>query len=110
MNNYKMFQGLPTVIFLYGSWILAHYSASHLYVYYCTPIGIYGFLWSPFSVTLPHCQALRWVIYNSGENLSGMWLLMGAWLYLQFSAFYRLTNHINDNINNNNNSYKQNSN
>lgn len=71
---------IPTVIYVYGSWIIIHYAAGHLYTCYCTPLSIYGFLLSPFTATLPYCQALRWIIYNSGDYITNMWILMGGWL------------------------------
>jgi len=76
---------VPTVVYMYTAWILLHYISSHLYPHLCTPLNIYGFITTPFTITLPHCQALRWIIYNSGEKIINMWLLLGAWfiLYLQ---------------------------
>jgi hypothetical protein len=28
----------------------------------------------------PHCQALRWVIYNGGYTINMMWFILGNWL------------------------------
>jgi hypothetical protein len=35
---------------------------------------------SPFMAAAPHCQALRWGIYNGGNSIVSMWLTMGVWL------------------------------
>ena len=74
---------IPSIVYVYGAWILMHYASSNVYVLYCTPLSYHGFLTSPFTATLPHCQALRWIIYNSGDNITNMWVLLGAWLLLQ---------------------------
>ena len=86
MNTLKNLGALvPTVVYVYTAFILLHYISTHLYTNLCTPLNIYGFIKTPFTITLPHCQGLRWIIYNSGEKIINMWLLLGAWfiLYLQ---------------------------
>jgi hypothetical protein len=75
----RIFQNVPTVIYLYGGWVFIHYISGHLYTIYCTPLSVYGFIMSPFNATLPYCKALRWLNYNSGDNISNMWILIGAW-------------------------------
>ena len=65
---------------IYIAWILCHYVASHLYVYFCTPLTFIGFLFSPFIVAAPHCQALRWTVYHGGSTIINMWMLFGAWI------------------------------
>ena len=64
---------------LYGIWIILHYASAHLYVYWCVPATLVGFLSAPFLVPAPHCQALRWAIYNGGNSIMAMWFIMGAW-------------------------------
>ena len=61
-------------------WIFLHFVTPHLYVYFCTPATLLGFVASPFIATAPHCIALRWCIYNSGNIITSMWMLIGAWL------------------------------
>ena len=68
------------VFWIYFIWIFMYYIASHLHIYCCLPPTISGFLMSPFMTATPHCQALRWIIYNGGNSIVTMWLLMGAWL------------------------------
>jgi hypothetical protein len=65
---------------IYLVWIVIHYGASHLYIKFCVPDGINGFILSPFIAPAPHCQALRWCIYNGGNSISAMWIILGAWI------------------------------
>jgi hypothetical protein len=66
---------------IYLLWIYLHYFASHLYIEYCVPHTIKGFIMSPFMVSTPHCKGLRWIIYNGGNNITNMWSLVGTWIY-----------------------------
>lgn len=62
---------------LYFLWTFLHYGSTHLYVHVCTPSSIWGFITSPLHVSTPHCQLLRWVIYEGGANLTIMtWTLL----------------------------------
>ena len=63
----------------YLVWISLHYACSHLYVEYCVPKGIVGFLYSPFMTPMPHCVAMRWVVYNGGKVIEVMWFMAGKW-------------------------------
>jgi hypothetical protein len=65
---------------VYLFWIMVHYFSAQLYVYYCAPRGLYGFLISPFLVAAPHCRAIRWIIHNGGNMVDNMWLILGTWL------------------------------
>ena len=65
---------------IYLVWIVIHYAASHLYVKFCVPDNVYGFIVSPVIAPAPHCQALRWSIYNGGNSISAMWIILGAWI------------------------------
>jgi len=71
---------LVRLVGIYLAWIVCHYLAAHLYVYLCTPVTIIGFILSPFMVAAPHCQALRWTVYNGGVTIMNMWVLLGAWI------------------------------
>ncbi len=64
---------------IYIVWILLHYIASHLYTKLCVPNTIYGFVMSPFMVTAPHCQGLRWIVYNGSNIITNMWVILGTW-------------------------------
>jgi hypothetical protein len=65
---------------IYVAWVFVHYMASHIYVHWCVPATIVGFLLSPFLAPAPHCQALRWAIYNGGNSILAMWVLFGMWI------------------------------
>ena len=63
---------------IYMIWIISHYIASHLYVELCVPPTFIGLIVSPFLITTPHCQGLRWVILNGGNTITNMWIVIGA--------------------------------
>ena len=65
-------------ILVYVSWILVHYMASHMYIYFCVPKGIYGIFASFVLSPSMHCHALRWAIYNGGIHISLIWILLGS--------------------------------
>lgn len=69
----------------YITWITAHYVASHLYVKYCTPATLMGFMLSPFIVPAPHCEGLRWIISTGGSNITAMWAFTGVWVAREIS-------------------------
>jgi hypothetical protein len=77
---YDLFKTFRKLSLIYIVWIVIHYVASHLYVYFCVPATFIGFLTVPFIVPAPHCQALRWAIYTGGNNIIAMWFLLGAWI------------------------------
>jgi hypothetical protein len=72
-------QYMYNVSSIYLFWIVLHYFSAHLYVYYCVPSGVYGFLISPFLVAAPHCRAIRWIIQSGGAMMDNMWLVFGTW-------------------------------
>ncbi len=77
-------QNLIKIVFgvggIYLLWICLHYFASHLYVKFCVPTTIVGFLLSPFMVATPHCQGLRWIVYNAANMINNMWVIFGTWI------------------------------
>jgi|LakMenE18May11ns_1017448.scaffolds.fasta_scaffold9225428_1 hypothetical protein len=80
MYNIKISNELKKIICIYAGWILLHFIASHLYTYLCVPMTWSGFILSPFMVATPHCQGLRWAIYNGGLTIANMWLVFGVWI------------------------------
>jgi|TARA_B110000967_G_C18838127_1_gene537895 hypothetical protein len=76
---------LGNISAIYVVWIVLHYTSSHLYVRWCVPATIAGFITAPFLVPAPHCQALRWSIYTGGERIFAMWVLIGSWLLNQIN-------------------------
>ena len=75
----NMLMNLKHIILFYLSWIFIHYVCSQLYIYFCVPFTWYGIFISPFLVMTPHCSAFRWIIYEAGTILYGMWIAIGSW-------------------------------
>jgi len=75
------------ILGIYACYIVCHYLASHLYTEFCVPQTFIGLVQSPFVAVLPHCQALRWIIYNGGNTLSLMWTVLGAWIILKIGNY-----------------------
>ena len=69
------------VSYIYIMWIFAHYIASHMYIWFCVPATLIGFITAPFLIPAPHCQAIRWTIYTGGEKILAMWVLIGTWIF-----------------------------
>jgi len=61
------------VLLLFFIASVLHYAAAILYVGWCTPPTIIGFLLSPFRTITPMCVGLRWSISVFGDYLSSLW-------------------------------------
>jgi hypothetical protein len=81
---------------IYLLWICLHYFSAHLYIKFCVPNTIFGFIMSPFMISTPHCQGLRWIVYNAAGIINNMWILIGAWIYSIIWIFNR-DNHMDPN-------------
>lgn len=79
---------------VYILWIVFHYLASHLYTKFCVPNTLYGFIISPFLTSTPHCQGLRWIIFNGANAINSMWILIGTWM-CSYILLYSNTEHHN---------------
>ena len=79
LDIYAFTKTIVTGFGIYVVWIVIHYVPAHMYTYWCVPATFFGFLAAPFLVPAPHCQALRWAIYNGGNSIIAMWFLLGAW-------------------------------
>lgn len=75
-NIFKFIFGISGIYIL---WICLHYFASHLYVKFCVPTTVMGFLLSPFMTATPHCHGLRWIVYNAANVINNMWIVCGTW-------------------------------
>ena len=64
---------------IYMLWVVLHYCAAHLYIYYCAPATLPGFLLSPLLAPTPHCSLLRWAIYQGGEIINVMWIMLSIY-------------------------------
>jgi len=76
-SSFKMFFAVSK---FYLCWIIIHFVASQLYIKWCTPYTFYGFVISPFLTLTPHCQGLRWVLYNGAGVINNMWFIFGTWM------------------------------
>jgi len=76
-NVFKFIFGVAGI---YLMWICLHYFASHLYIKFCVPTTLMGFILSPFMTATPHCQGLRWVVYNAANMINNMWIVCGTWV------------------------------
>ncbi len=89
---------IDTNLWIYLLWVCLHYASAHLYVYYCTPIGIFGFIYSIFISPTPLCYALSWSIYNGNLSLFNIWSILGA-LCVGRLSFTNVKINNNNNIN-----------
>ncbi len=78
-----------------------HYIASHVYIAWCVPYGFRGFIMSTFLTLSPHCQALRWAIYNGGICINTMWFLLGGWFLNKFQQMMQYLLHNDNDLNEN---------
>ena len=78
---------------VYFLWIFLHYFASQLYIKWCVPSTIIGFLWSPFMTATPHCQGLRWILYNGANMINHMWMVLGGWICASWLIVEKERNH-----------------
>jgi len=65
---------------IYLLWIIIYYAALHLHIHLCARLTVFGFIMTPILNSAPHCQALRWVIYNGSDSIVAMWLIFGTWI------------------------------
>jgi hypothetical protein len=79
----KRLKEFSKIIAIYFVWICIHYCASHLYVRLCTRGTFIGFILSPFLVSSPHCQALRWCILQGANQIVLMWATIGTWFVMK---------------------------
>ena len=91
-NNYfqrktiKILKNAWSFTKFYMFWILTHWLCCHLYIYFCTPLTLKGFLMSPLMVLTPHCQGLQWMFEISVLTIKNMWLVFGTWLAIKFTS------------------------
>jgi hypothetical protein len=77
---FKYLKFVFEIIGIYLIWIIIHHFSGILYHKFCTPSTLLGFLISPFIVLTPYCSALRWVIFNGGNIITNMWIILGTWI------------------------------
>ena len=75
---------LKHIVIGFGLWSLVNYIAPQLYVLWCVPRTIIGFLMSPFAIAMPQCVALRWAIAASADTIKTIFVLIGTWIVSSF--------------------------
>jgi hypothetical protein len=84
---------VPAIILVYFSVVFVHFISSNIYPSFCCPFTFWGFIMSPFMVVTPHCEALRWVIHYTGEQIRNYWIWLGGYLVWYFGN--QITPYIN---------------
>lgn len=62
----KQLKYVYPLLLAYLMWWFLHYISVHLYVRYCVPLTLIGFVYSPLMSQFPHCYILRWFIDKGG--------------------------------------------
>jgi hypothetical protein len=65
-------------VMVYCGWILIHYISSHMYSTYCVNWSWFGLIASPITTSTPICRGLSWIIYESSNTISNIWVLLGS--------------------------------
>jgi hypothetical protein len=63
-NKMSVLTNLYGPMGLYALWIILHFIAPHLYVYFCTPATFVGFITSPFIAPAPTLDNIHWRRYD----------------------------------------------
>lgn len=77
---YHFFDSYLRISGIYLVYCFFHYTIPHLYTNLCVPTTFYGFISSPFMSQAPHCVAMRWTLYNVGDNLKTGFALLAGWI------------------------------
>ena len=80
----KLKNNVPVVVGVYFAIVLAHFVCSNIYPTLCCKMSVWGFIMSPFMAVTPHCEALRWIIHYTGEQIRNVWLWLGGYLIWYF--------------------------
>ena len=67
-------------ILIYTLYICIHNVSSNIYVYYCSPLTLYGLIFSPITIISPHCKTILWVMNHTSYNIQLMCILFGTWI------------------------------
>ena len=65
---------------IYIIWVIVHYVSAHIYTKICVPSGLYGLVLSFILTPSPYCYTLRWIIFNGGNYITTMWVILGMWI------------------------------
>jgi len=75
----NLFGKIKDIVGIYLLWISLHFISSHLYAYFCAGNTIMTIFMSTFITPMPHCVAMRWVIFKGAKVIEVMWILIGKW-------------------------------
>lgn len=73
------------IVCIYFGITLGHFIASSMYAKVCAPLSFTGYLMMPFIIVTPHCNALRWAIQCTGEQIGKTWIWLGGYLVLHIT-------------------------
>ena len=80
---------LYTMLLFYLFWIVIHYTTTHMYSNYCTPVSMLGFLTSPLLAISPVCRAVDWMRTVSIYTIENMWYIFGMWISSLMTGLFR---------------------
>ena len=87
---------IPSVVMIYLALWIGHFISANMYPNMCCNMSFFGFLMSPFMTVAPHCQALRWFIDYSANQLKNYWIFLGTYLVSYITKRYFLTKASNE--------------
>ena len=85
---------IPCVVVVYIALWIGHFACANMYPQMCCNMSFFGFIMSPFMTVTPHCQALRWFVDYSANQLKNYWLFLGTYLVSCITKRLFLTNNI----------------
>ena len=83
---------IPNIVIIYLALCLGHFIAANIYPYICCNMSFFGFIISPFMTLAPHCQALRWIIDYTANQLKNYWIFLGTFFIGYIVKRFQLTN------------------
>jgi hypothetical protein len=72
---------------IYIFWITLHFAVTKLFINLCVPTSMWGLIFSPLTAAAPHCQVLRWALYESGINVGLIGLAAISLVYKTLFAY-----------------------
>ena len=90
--------------FLPQNWLFAlvyllllctYYTSAHVFTQYCTPLGFWGFLQTPFLIETVQCRALNWIFTYSHAYIQSLWILMSTYT---IQLIVKFVGHVNNRV------------
>jgi len=85
-----MIKNVYQVVLIHFCWVSIHYMAAHLYTRLCCPLTVFGVALSPVMTMTPHCQAIRWCIFQGALSINSMWITLGTWVASKIHCVLRV--------------------